>query len=122
MNVLGSAGSALGGMAARVAVLEETPVAMTGCVRAHSASAVFTEGILKNYLAWEVLNRELDGGGSAIALMRWHSSCGPTSSAIDPRHAPVEIFKKGGQKPPLCISCPCGPDRHENAIPDDRNP
>jgi hypothetical protein len=68
---LGVCGISMGGsMAARVAVLEETPVAMIGCVTAHSASAVFTEGILKNYLAWEVLNRELDGDGPAIALMR----------------------------------------------------
>jgi pimeloyl-ACP methyl ester carboxylesterase len=68
---LGVCGISMGGStAARVAVLEEAPVAMVGCVTAHSASAVFTEGILKNYLAWEVLNRGLDGGGPAIALMR----------------------------------------------------
>ena len=68
---LGVCGISMGGsMAARVALLEERPVAMIGCVTAHSASAVFTEGILKNYLAWEVLNRELDGDGPAIALMR----------------------------------------------------
>lgn len=68
---LGVCGISMGGsMAARVAVLEEAPVAMVGCVTAHSASAVFTEGILKNYLAWEVLNRELDGEAPAIELMR----------------------------------------------------
>jgi hypothetical protein len=68
---LGVCGISMGGsMAARVAVLEETPVAMIGCVTAHSASAVFTEGILKNYLAWEVLNRELNGSKSGIALNR----------------------------------------------------
>jgi pimeloyl-ACP methyl ester carboxylesterase len=68
---LGVCGISMGGsMAARVAVLEETPVAMVGCVTAHSASAVFTEGILKNYLAWEVLNRELNGSKSGIALNR----------------------------------------------------
>lgn len=68
---LGLCGISMGGsMAARVAVLEERPVAMIGFVTAHSASAVFTEGILKNYLAWEVLNRELDAEGPAIALMR----------------------------------------------------
>jgi hypothetical protein len=68
---LGVCGISMGGsMAARVAVLEETPVAMIGCVTAHSASVVFTEGILKNYLAWEVLNRGLDSDGPAITLMR----------------------------------------------------
>jgi len=65
---LGVCGISMGGsMAARVAVLEEGPVAMIGCVTAHSASAVFTEGILKNYLAWEVLNRELNGSKPGIA-------------------------------------------------------
>jgi esterase/lipase len=68
---LGVCGISMGGsMAARVAVLEETPVAMIGCVTAHSASSVFTEGILKNFLAWEVLNRELNGSRSGIALTR----------------------------------------------------
>ena len=68
---LGVCGISMGGsMAARVAVLDEEPVAMIGCVTAHSASAVFTEGILKNYLAWEVLDRELDGDRPAIALVR----------------------------------------------------
>lgn len=68
---LGVCGISMGGsMAARVAVLEETPVAMIGCVTAHSASVVFTEGILKNYLAWEVLNRGLDGDKSGIATIR----------------------------------------------------
>ncbi|MCE5265754.1 MAG: alpha/beta hydrolase family protein [Deltaproteobacteria bacterium] len=68
---LGVCGISMGGsMAARVAALEAVPVAMVGCVTAHSASAVFTEGILKNYLAWEVLNRELDDDAPAIGLMR----------------------------------------------------
>lgn len=68
---LGVCGVSMGGsMAARVATLEEKPVAMIGCITAHSASAVFTEGILKNFLAWDVLNRELDGGGTAMAWMR----------------------------------------------------
>jgi hypothetical protein len=68
---LGVCGISMGGsVAARVAVLEKTPVAMIGCVTAHSASSVFTEGVLKNYLAWGILNRELDGDGSAMALMR----------------------------------------------------
>ncbi|MCX5838195.1 MAG: alpha/beta hydrolase family protein [Deltaproteobacteria bacterium] len=78
---LGVCGISMGGsMAARVAVLEETPVAMIGCVTAHSASAVFTEGILKNYLAWEVLNRELDGDESGIALNR---ELGGSETAIE---------------------------------------
>jgi hypothetical protein len=68
---LGVCGISMGGsMAARVAALEAVPVAVVGCVTAHSASAVFTEGILKNYLAWDVLNRELDGDAPAVELMR----------------------------------------------------
>ncbi len=68
---LGLCGISMGGsMAAQVAALEEGPVAMIGCVTAHSASAVFTEGILSRYLAWEVLERQLGGQGGAVALMR----------------------------------------------------
>ena len=39
-------------------------MAVIGCVTAHSASSVFTEGILKDYLAWETLERELEDGPS----------------------------------------------------------
>jgi pimeloyl-ACP methyl ester carboxylesterase len=68
---LGVCGISMGGsMAAQTAVLEEEAVAMIGCVTAHSASAVFTEGILKDYLAWEVLDGELAGGERGIVLMR----------------------------------------------------
>jgi len=68
---LGVCGISMGGsMAARVAILENEPVAMIGCVTAHSASAVFTDGILKHSLDWGVLNRELDGREPAAALMR----------------------------------------------------
>ena len=68
---LGVCGISMGGsMAAQVAVQVEEPVAMIGCVTAHSASAVFTEGILKNYLDWEGLNREIEGDIQAIDLMR----------------------------------------------------
>lgn len=67
----GVCGISMGGsMAAQVAVHAETQVAMIGCVTAHSASAVFTEGILKHYLDWETLNREIEGGIQAIDLMR----------------------------------------------------
>jgi pimeloyl-ACP methyl ester carboxylesterase len=60
---LGVCGISMGGsLAARVAVLDAQPLAVIGCVTAHSASSVFTEGILKHYLAWETLNRGLDGG------------------------------------------------------------
>lgn len=68
---LGVCGISMGGsMAAQVAVHAEEPVAMIGCVTAHSASAVFTEGILKHFLDWEALNREIEGGIQAIDLMR----------------------------------------------------
>jgi pimeloyl-ACP methyl ester carboxylesterase len=68
---LGVCGISMGGsMAAQVAALEPGPVAMVGCVTAHSASAVFTEGILSRYLAWDTLEGQLDGQGGAVALMR----------------------------------------------------
>jgi pimeloyl-ACP methyl ester carboxylesterase len=68
---LGVCGISMGGsMAARVAVLDAEPLAVVCCVTAHSASAVFTEGILKNYLAWDVLDSGLDGEGPAMALVR----------------------------------------------------
>jgi hypothetical protein len=68
---LGVCGISMGGsMAAQVAVRADQPVAMIGCMTAHSASAVFTEGILKNYIDWKTLNREIDGDIQAIDLMR----------------------------------------------------
>lgn len=68
---LGVCGISMGGsMAAQVAVLTEEPLAMVGCMTAHSASTVFTEGILKNHLAWGVLDRQLGNDGPAVDLMR----------------------------------------------------
>ena len=68
---LGVCGISMGGsMAAQVAALSDEPLAMVGCITAHSATAVFTEGILKRYLAWEALDRELGSEGPAIELMR----------------------------------------------------
>ncbi|MCK9363928.1 MAG: alpha/beta hydrolase family protein [Syntrophales bacterium] len=68
---LGVCGISMGGsIAARVAVLEESPVAVIGCLTAHSASVVFTEGVLSRYLAWDVLNRELGKGEKAREFMR----------------------------------------------------
>jgi len=67
---LGVCGISMGGStAAQVAVLTEQPLAMIGCLTAHSASAVFTQGILKHYIAWDALNRELDGKNGACDLM-----------------------------------------------------
>ncbi|HOS77364.1 MAG TPA: alpha/beta hydrolase family protein, partial [Syntrophales bacterium] len=59
-----------GGMAAQVGVLAERPVAIASFITPNSASAVFTEGVLKHYLAWDVLNRQLDGKGAAVEFMR----------------------------------------------------
>jgi len=68
---LGVCGISMGGhMAARIGALSVEPVAIAACVAPHSAGAVFTEGILKNYLAWEILNRQLDGMDRAIDFMR----------------------------------------------------
>jgi hypothetical protein len=68
---LGVCGVSMGGsIAAQVAVLEESPLAVIGCLTAHSASVVFTEGLLSRYLAWDVLDRELHKGDSAMELIR----------------------------------------------------
>ena len=68
---LGTCGISMGGhMAAQVGALSPEPVAIAACITPHSAGAVFTEGVLKNYLAWEILNRQLDGQGPAIDFMR----------------------------------------------------
>ena len=74
---LGVCGISMGGsMAARVAVQQEEPMAVIGCVTAHSASAVFTEGILKDYLAWETLERELEDGPSGNGPSRKRTAGG----------------------------------------------
>jgi len=68
---LGVCGISMGGsIAARVAVLEESPVAVIGCLTAHSAGVVFTEGVLSRYLAWDVLNRELGKEEKALGFIR----------------------------------------------------
>jgi hypothetical protein len=68
---LGVCGISMGGhMAAQVGALSGLPLAISACITPHSASAVFTQGILKEYLAWDVLERELDGPGRAIDFMR----------------------------------------------------
>jgi hypothetical protein len=68
---LGVCGISMGGhMAAQVGALSGEPAAIVACITPHSAGAVFTEGILKDYLAWDVLNRELNGSGRAVDLMK----------------------------------------------------
>lgn len=68
---LGVCGISMGGsMAARVAALWPGELAVTALITPHSAAAVFTEGILKRYCAWDVLNRQLDGSGDAMTKMR----------------------------------------------------
>jgi len=68
---LGVAGISMGGsMAAQAAAILGEPLAVTCCITAHSASAVFTEGILSRYLAWDVLQGELGGRGEAVTWMR----------------------------------------------------
>jgi dienelactone hydrolase len=68
---LGVCGVSMGGsVAAQVAALEESPLAVIGCLTAHSAGVVFTEGLLSHYLAWDVLNRELRKDEKAIELIR----------------------------------------------------
>jgi len=68
---LGVCGISMGGsMAARTAALDPEPLAVTALITPHSTSAVFTEGLQKNYCAWDVLNRQLDGHGDAMERMR----------------------------------------------------
>lgn len=68
---IGVCGVSMGGsIAARAAALEEQPVAVIGCLTAHSASVVFTEGLLSRYLAWDALDREMGKRGSAIEFMK----------------------------------------------------
>ena len=81
---LGVCGISMGGhMAAQVGALSPEPTAIAACITPHSASAVFTEGILKDYLAWDVLNRELNGAGRAFDLMR------DFLNLTDIRHYPI---------------------------------
>jgi len=66
-----SCGISMGGhMAAKVGVLSDVPMAIACFVTPHSAAAVFTEGLLKDYCAWHTLGRELNGAGNAFELMR----------------------------------------------------
>ena len=66
-----SCGISMGGhMAAKVGVLSDVPMAIVGFVTPHSATAVFTEGLLKDYCAWATLRQELDGREDAFDLMR----------------------------------------------------
>lgn len=83
---LGVCGISMGGhMAAQVGAMFSAPVAIAACITPHSASAVFTQGILKNYLAWDVLNRELNGSSHAVDLMR------DFLDLTDIRHYPVPV-------------------------------
>lgn len=83
---LGVCGISMGGqMAAQVGALFPEPVAIAACIAPHSASAVFTEGILKDYLAWDVLNRELEGSGRAFELVR------EFLDLTDIRHYPIPV-------------------------------
>jgi hypothetical protein len=83
---LGVCGISMGGhMAAQVGTLSPEPAAIVACITPHSASAVFTEGILKDYLAWDVLDRELDGSGRAFDLMR------DFLNLTDIRHYPTPV-------------------------------
>ena len=80
----GVCGISMGGhMAAQVGALSEEPAAIVACITPHSAGAVFTQGILKKYLAWDVLERELGGSGKAFDLMR------DFLDLTDIRHCPV---------------------------------
>jgi len=66
-----SCGISMGGhMAAKVGVLSDVPMAIVCFVTPHSATAVFTEGLLKHYCAWHTLGQKLDGAEKAGELMK----------------------------------------------------
>lgn len=66
-----SCGISMGGhMAAKVGVLSDVPMAIACSVTPHSAAAVFTEGLLKNYCDWHTLGKGLNGDGNAFDLMK----------------------------------------------------
>jgi pimeloyl-ACP methyl ester carboxylesterase len=57
-------------MAAQAGLAFGEPLAIIPCIAPHSASAVFTEGVLRRYCAWDVLEAGLDGDRPARDLMR----------------------------------------------------
>ncbi len=68
---IGLCGVSMGGsIAAEVAALDASELAVVGCLTAHSASVVFTEGLLSRYLAWSVLEGQLKNGENARELVR----------------------------------------------------
>ncbi len=68
---IGVCGISMGGhMAAQAGALSSEPVAIIPFIAPHSPSAVFTEGVLKNYCDWDIMNRQLNGSGDAVAFMR----------------------------------------------------
>jgi pimeloyl-ACP methyl ester carboxylesterase len=83
---LGVCGISMGGhMAAQVGALYGDSAAIVACITPHSAGAVFTQGILRHYIAWDVLERELAGSGRALDLMRRFLDL------TDIRHYPVPV-------------------------------
>jgi hypothetical protein len=67
----GVSGISMGGhMAAMVGSLSPVPVAIVPCIAPHSPSAVFTEGTLRHYCAWDVLKHGQNGQGQAREFMK----------------------------------------------------
>lgn len=67
----GVSGISMGGhMAAMVGSLSPVPVAIIPCIAPHSPSAVFTEGTLRHYCAWEVLKHGQHGRRPAREFMK----------------------------------------------------
>ncbi len=67
---MGVSGISMGGhMAALVGALSPGPVAIAPCIAPHSPSAVFLEGILSRYCAWDALNHEHEGPDEAREFM-----------------------------------------------------
>ena len=66
----GVSGISMGGhMAALVGALSPDPVAIAPCIAPHSPSAVFLEGILSRYCAWNALNHGHQGHEDAQGFM-----------------------------------------------------
>jgi pimeloyl-ACP methyl ester carboxylesterase len=68
---LGVCGISMGGsLAAQTAALTTGEVAVAAGIAPHSAAVVFTEGLLKDYCDWAVLEAERDGATGAVELVR----------------------------------------------------
>jgi len=83
-------GISMGGhIAAKVAGFSEEPMGCVAFIAPHSAEAVYLEGQLRHYVAWEALQREPLGDGSVEDFFR------AILSRTDIRHCPRPRYMQG---------------------------